>query len=263
MDMEGIKAVRERLGYKLVAADVEANRMLKQAGTRRAFAEMVSLNGVNSLELFDRIQRCFEEHSQERPYHDWYHTCCVVEGTIQGLRYLLRHQPPDLAAINQVQINSAILAATFHDVGHSGVREPDVVNISRSIMIANRFLKENHLHDKREQPEAVDISFTLECLQSTQFPFPREPLNEFQAILRDADLMQVLEPTWFDDLYINMYQEFLEGNPELDFRQFCLNEMEFIKRAKFYSQWFLNEKYGEFLCTALSRVERAYSAVCR
>ena len=88
------------------------------------------------------------------------------------------------------------------------------------------------------------------------------PLNDHQAILRDADLLQILEPTWFDDLYINMFQEFLEGNPALDFQKFCFNEMVFIKNAKFHSQWFRNEKLGSVVNTAFSRVENVYTAVC-
>ncbi|WPU55910.1 HD domain-containing protein [Stenotrophomonas acidaminiphila] len=262
MDMEIITRVREQLGDKLVWPDVDTSRTLKHAAAQKAFVEMVKLNGVNSLELFDRIHRCFEEHSLKRPYHDWYHTCCVVEGTIQGLRYLLKGRLPDLADTLQKEVNSTILAAAFHDVGHSGVKEPDIVNVSRSIMIAHRFLADAGIQDKGDGAVAVDIPFLLESLQSTQFPFKREPLNEYQAILRDADLLQILEPTWFDDLYINMYKEFLEGNPALDFRQFCLNEMVFIKSAKFHSQWFRNEKDGTFLDTALPRVEKAYSAVC-
>lgn len=262
MDMQIISRVKEQLGYKLVRPDAGTSRVLKHAAARQAFAEMVKLNGINSQELFDRIHLCFEEHSLKRPYHDWYHTCCVVEGTIQGLRYFLKGTLPDLSDTQKKEVNSTILAAAFHDIGHSGVKEPDIVNVSRSILIAHRFLIEAGIQDKDGRTVAVDIPFLLESLQSTQFPFKHEPLNEYQAILRDADLLQILEPTWFDDLYINMYQEFLEGNPALDFRQFCHNEMIFIKSAKFHSQWFREEKYGAFSDTALSRVEKAYSAVC-
>ena len=97
MDMEIIARVKEQLGYKLVRPDAGTSRVLKHAAARQAFAEMVKLNGINSQELFDRIHLCFEEHSLKRPYHDWYHTCCVVEGTIQGLRYLLKGRLPGLS----------------------------------------------------------------------------------------------------------------------------------------------------------------------
>lgn len=260
MDMDIITRVKEQLDYKLTRTDVGTSRVLKHAKTRLVFFEMVKLNGVDSLDLFDCIHRCFEEHSLRRPYHDWYHTCCVVESTIQGLRYLLKDKQPYLSDTQQKEVNSTILAAAFHDIGHSGVKEPDIVNVSRSIMITHRFLAEAGLQDTSDRALLVDIPFLLESLQSTQFPFKREPLNEYQAILRDADLLQILEPTWFDDLYINMYQEFLEGNPTLDFQQFCLNEMVFIKNAKFHSHWFHKDKYDTFVNTAFSRVEKAYSA---
>lgn len=258
MDTELIERVKERLGSKLICADVGTSRKLKHTATRLAFSEMVKINGVDSAELFDRIHQCFEAHSLQRPYHDWYHTCCVVEGTIQGLRYFLKDSIHELSETQQKEVNSTILAAAFHDVGHTGVKEPDIVNVSRSIMIAHRFLVDAGMN----QAVAVDTPLLLETLQCTQYPYKRDPLNEYQAILRDADLLQVLEPTWFDDLYINMYQEFLEGSPTLGFEQFCLNEMNFIKGATFYSQWYRDEKHGAFLDAAVTRVEKAYAAVC-
>ena len=262
MDTELITRVKEQLGSTLVCPDPGTRRKLKHKVTRLAFSEMVKIDGVDAGELFDSIHQCFEEHSLKRPYHDWYHTCCVVEGTIQGLRHYLKGNLSDLSATEQKEVNSTILAAAFHDVGHTGVKEPDIVNISRSIMIAHRFLVDAGIQGNGSSAVAVDIPFLLETLQSTQYPFKREPLNEYQAILRDADLLQVLEPTWFDDLYINMYQEFLEGSPTLGFEQFCLNEMNFIKGATFYSQWYRDEKHGAFLDAAVTRVEKAYAAVC-
>lgn len=262
MDMEIITRVKEQIDYKLTITDVATCRALKHASARQAFFESIKINGVDPQELFDSIHQCFEEHSLKRPYHDWYHTCCVVEGTIQGLRCLMKGRQSYLTDTQQKKVNSTILAAAFHDVGHSGVNEPDIVNVSRSIMIAHRFLADAGFQDKGDHAVAMDIPFLLESLQSTQFPFKHVPLNDHQAILRDADLLQILEPTWFDDLYINMFQEFLEGNPALHFQQFCLNEMLFIKNAKFHSQWFRNEKLGSFVNTAFSRVENAYSAVC-
>lgn len=261
MDMQLITGVKKQLGYKLICPDPEASRILKHVTTRQAFSEMVKLNGVDSQGLFDRIHQCFEENSLRRPYHDWYHTCCVVDGVIQGLRYFLRADLLGLSEAQQKEVNSTILAAVFHDIGHTGVKEPDIVNVSRSIMIAHRFLMDAGILSKGDRSVALDVPFLLETLQSTQYPFKREPLNEYQAILRDADLLQILEPTWFDDLYINMYEEFLEGNPSLSFEEFCLNEMNFVKDAQFYSAWFRKEKYSMYQDTAVTRVKTAYTLV--
>lgn len=262
MDMQLIARVKERLGYKLLCPDPEASRILKHVATRQAFSEMVKLNGVDPQELFDLIHQRFEAYSHKRPYHDWYHTCCVIDGTIQGLRHFLKSDLANLSETQQKEINSTILAAAFHDIAHTGVKEPDIVNVSRSIMIANIFLADAGILRKSNEPILLDIPFLLETLQSTQFPFKREPLNEYQAILRDADLLQILEPTWFDDLYINMYKEFLEGNPGLSFKDFCLNEMKFIKNANFYSAWFREEKRAIYHDTAIPRVDMAYASVC-
>lgn len=257
MDTKLISKVKSSLGCDSI--DINECRQAKHANTRKAFVDMVILKDVDSGELFDKIHELFEQHSLQRPYHDWYHTCCVVEGTIQGLRYSLRH---DLLESDdrQAKINSAILAAAFHDIGHTGVKDPDIVNISRSIMIAHRFLTDFGLDLPGGPENRLIVPFILETLQATQYPFAREPLNHYQAVLRDADLLQILEPTWFDDLYINMYQEFLEGSPQLSFDQFCLNERDFIKKAKFYSAWFEAEKAEAYQNIAFDRVEKAVTA---
>lgn len=107
MDMEIITRVKERIGYKLTATNSDEIRAFKHAKTREAFAEMVKLNGVDSRELFDQIHQFFEKRSLKRPYHDWYHTCCVVYGTIQGLRYLLKEGPSSLAGICRLRRHAA------------------------------------------------------------------------------------------------------------------------------------------------------------
>ncbi|MBI6882349.1 hypothetical protein [Pseudomonas putida] len=258
MDTKLISKVKSSLGCDSI--DINECRQAKHANTRKAFVDMVILKDVDSGELFDKIHEIFEQHSLQRPYHDWYHTCCVVEGTIQGLRYSLSH---DLLESDdqQAKVNSTILAAAFHDIGHTGVKDPDIVNISRSIMIAHRFLIDLGLNQPRDPQNRLIVPFMLETLQATQYPFTREPLNHYQAVLRDADLLQILEPTWFDDLYINMYEEFLEGSPQLSFEQFCSNERWFIEKAKFFSDWFHNEKKGIFSSVAIHRVQKVCEKV--
>lgn len=259
--MDKNNKVRTLIGYQLTEADIGTCRAVKHETTRHAFAEMIRLKNIDSHDLFNSIYRCFEETSHGRPYHDWYHTCCVVEGTIQGLRHHLRSNINDLSELQQKAVNSTILAAAFHDVGHTGVKVPDIVNVSRSIMIAQHFLFNGSIFDKGTSSIAVDVELMLETMQSTQYPFKREPLNEYQAIIRDADLLQILEATWFDDIYCNMYQEFLEGDPALDFETFCMNEMIFVSNAKFYSTWFREQMQTEFSNVALLRVNQAVIAV--
>ena len=66
-----------------------------------------------------------------------------------------------------------------------------------------------------------------------------------------------------DPIYCNMYQEFLEGNPTLDFEEFCKNELAFINNAKFYSAWFHDKIQDEFSNVALSRVQQTSVAVSK
>jgi len=261
--MNKINKVKKLIDFRLSPAEIIQHRLLKHASTRQAFAGMVKLDSVDAQDLFDRIHVCFEEANNDRPYHDWYHTCCVIEGTIRGLRYHLKADLDGLSEAQQSEVNSVVIAAAFHDAGHTGVKDPDIVNVSRSIIIASRFLTERGTLGTNGDSVNVDLPLALETLQSTQYPFKREPLNEYQAIVRDADLLQILEPTWFEDIYCNMYQEFLEGNPTLDFEEFCKNELAFINNAKFYSAWFHDKIQDEFFNVALSRVQQTSVAVSK
>ena len=258
--MNKFDKIKKRLGYRLTALEIANFRLAKHEAACRAFTKMVKITNIDSQDLFNHIYVCFEENGRSRPYHDWYHTCCVVEGTVQGLCYHLQANLDNLFETQQKEVNSTILAAAFHDIGHSGVKLPDIVNISRSINIAHHFLTSTDTYIKAIYSGTLDLSFVLETLQSTQYPFRREPLNEYQAILRDADLLQILEPTWFDDIYYNMYQEFLEGNPTLDFVDFCEGEVRFMRDIKFYSIWFREQMHNAFSEIALLRVKQAILA---
>lgn len=257
--MDKINKIRAQIGYQLTPVDIGTCRMLKHETTRQAFTEMFRLKEIDPRNLFDHIRMYFEEESHLRPYHNWYHTCCVMESTIQGLRHILDANIDDLSETQQKEVNSTILAAAFHDAGHTGVKEPDIINVSRSIMIAHHFLASSNIHEHTGSVQ-IDVALMLETLQSTQYPFSHDPLNEYQAILRDADLLQILEPTWFDDIYCNMYEEFLERDSGLSFELFCENEMDFISNAKFYSVWFREQMQKKFFDVALSRVKQVLVA---
>jgi len=252
--------IKRHLGYSLTSLEVANLRRAKHEAVCQEFSKIVKITDINSQDLFNKIHVYFREHSDGRPYHDWYHTCCVVEGVIKGLCYHLKANVVNIPEKWQPEVNSIILAAAFHDIGHSGIRLPDIVNISRSISIAHHFFTSTEQYVKAISSNTLDLLLLLETLQSTQYPFRRDPLNEYQAILRDADLLQILEPTWFDDIYCNMYQEFLESNPTLDFVDFCEKEEMFIKNIKFHSVWFREQIQSNFSETALSRVRQTFLA---
>lgn len=194
-------------------------------------------------------------------YHDWYHSLCVIVNCYEGMEFTFGKPMNSLSPGEMVELNSILLAAAFHDVGHAGVREPDILNVSRSIVIAAEFMERHGLCANGLQACGVDKRLVLVCIQVTQYPFNHEPQSELQKVLRDADLLQILEPTWFDDIYCHMYEEFLQGSRPLSFADFCRNEHDFLHAAKFYSQWWHERKKDVYSSVALGRVDSVLSYV--
>lgn len=118
--------------------------------------------------------------SQHIPYHNKYHTYCMVANCYEGSRYLgICDRKPLLAA------------ALYHDANHSGGKLTDDLNIKEAL----RFLEEAHEAAKRHGMAMSDADYleTIETLKITKYPYEGEPVTMFQKIIRDADLMQVYE----------------------------------------------------------------------
>ena len=106
--MNKFDKIKIYLGYRLASSDIAAFRSAKHEAACRAFTKMVKITDIDSQELFNHIHFYFEENGHSRPYHDWYHTCCVVEGTIRGLCYYLRTNLENLSETQQTKVNSTI-----------------------------------------------------------------------------------------------------------------------------------------------------------
>ena len=223
--------------------------------SRDYFNDILNLNGINSGELFDSIYKEFlSQYNKKQKYHDWYHICLVINNLCEGIKF---NQKNGTLNMKKNQINAILIAAAFHDVGHRGVLVPDSVNISKSVVISEEFISKHKLNKN----EDIDEFLLYDCIQSTQYPYSKEPNCELHAILRDADLLQILEKTWFEDIYIHMYEEFLDKNPKLDFKEFCVNEKKFILNAKFYSIWWHECIKFNFYKIVGDRVDKVIAAV--
>ena len=251
-----INQVGDYIGSSLSQANMimARNEMHKKA--RESFIQLVKFEIIDSGDLFNHIyQEFLIQHNRNQKYHDWYHICCVISNLCEGIEFNIENNI--LLEGTQCQLNAVLIAAAFHDIGHRGLLVPDSVNISKSVIIAEEFISK---HSLRKDPN-LDESFLYACIQSTQYPSSKDPDCELHAILRDADLLQILEITWFKDIYIHMYEEFLDQNPDLKFKQFCINEKNFMMNAKFFSQWWSQCIKEKFYNIVLGRVDSVLSAV--
>ena len=161
-----------------------------------------------------------ENPSNDAPYHNLDHMLTVVKwcGRIAGLSHLSENEERAL-----------ILAAIFHDFDHSAGREEDDVNVQQAIAALARFCEIHSVED-----EIRDMA--IENIQVTQFPFIYTPQTLAQKIIRDADLLQSLEPNREEVLISGLRKELeVKFKRKITRGEFCENQVKFLDGLKLYT----------------------------
>lgn len=230
-------------------------KFAKHEEAKKAFMSEGNLGNIAGKPAFDAIHEVFLSQYKGAEYHDWYHTCCMIVNCASGLRFLFEEEakkPFDERkyTITKEIFNTVLLAAAFHDIGHTGGRESDAYNVSRAVTIATEFYRAARFTERM-----VDKDLMIRLIQVTQFPFVHKPATDYEMIIRDADLLQILEPTWFEVIYKNLYKEISRSRANISFAQFCQGQKDFLQKAEFHSWWFQCKKFEQFK-EALQIVEK-------
>lgn len=161
-----------------------------------------------------------ENKSNNLPYHNFYHTLCVVDNV---------HAISTNEELLDEEIRLLMLAALFHDFNHSGGKLPDSENVKNAIA--------SFLEHSSETEE--DNNFVVEIIKATEYPYviKEDELSLYQKIIRDADLMQVFEKNYLQQNVFGLMQELkfhklemmLDGS--LSFWQNCKFHTDYAKKA--------------------------------
>jgi len=153
--------------------------------------------------------------SRDLPYHNWFHTCCMICNCIEGA------QAHDLSFRECHLIG---LSALFHDFNHSGGKKIDAENInvaiSNLLSVVPQQLGYNFL----------DVYQMRETIRVTQYPFIYTPKTIEQKIIRDVDLMQILEPEWYEHVILGLQAEFKRGGRDYSHRQMLTGQLDFLDK---------------------------------
>lgn len=164
----------------------------------------------------------------EHPYHNFHHMFYVLFRCHDAVRYYedeykkfnsIQH------LIAHYQKRSLLIAAMFHDFNHSGLFGDDDLNIER----AKRGLR-RHVSD-------VDIDFLPEIeeyIDATQFPHKKVEHEDSLPvqIIRDADMMQCLEPSWIQQNIFGLSKEWGMTSAIVLKRQ-----IPFLNSIRFRTEW--------------------------
>lgn len=158
--------------------------------------------------------------SNKVPYHNFDHLLVVTKwcGRLANMLQLPENETRAL-----------LLAAIFHDYDHSAGKEEDYINVERAVTALKHFCAVHRIDQ-----ETVD--FAVDCVRVTEFPFIREPQNLAQQIIRDADLLQSIEPNYEDVLVGGLRKELeVKFKRKIPRAEFCENQVKFLEGLKFFT----------------------------
>lgn len=161
-----------------------------------------------------------ENPSNLVPYHNLDHCLTVVKwcGRLASITNLPEEEEKAL-----------VLAALFHDFNHSAGQEEDSINIARALVGLNRFCDIHHVDEKIRD-------LAIENIRVTQFPFVFEPATLAQKIIRDADILQSLEPNRVEVLVDGLRKEIeVKLKRKISRSEFCENQVSFLEGIKLYT----------------------------
>lgn len=173
-----------------------------------------------------------ENKSNDLPYHNLFHTQCVLINS-----YLICNS----LNISKEDTRKNLISAIFHDFNHSGGKLTDDLNVKEAISSFLKYSKETNDTNK-------DI---INIIKATQYPYiiSESDLIISQKIIRDADLLQMVEPNSLNQVIRGL----LIHELKVPYEKLKETQLNFIKGVKFYTDYakdkFENQK--EFLISNL------------
>lgn len=172
------------------------------------------------------------------PYHNLNHVMLVAANCLE--LYSLLESRPD-----EHEQKALIMAALFHDAGHSGGKLLDCDNIKNACKILTEF-------SKAHPTLPFDVKLSCSIIEKTEFMsgnFTQKSETILQDIMRDADLLACFGSSCLPSQLHGLRKEM--GWDVTD-EELIQNNLDFIKRTLFYTEPAFYEK-----CVYVERVEEA------
>lgn len=174
-------------------------------------------------DLWHYAKKLFFAKNVKLGYHNFRHMMHMTYQVYDAIKYM---------KINPVAARYLLIAAMFHDYGHSGNRnKSDDFNIRKAVRGVKRHIDKTNPTDKKNLKEIIRL------IQATEW-FGEAGHNLFERdmfidILRDADSCQTLDTSWMQQVIFGLGTE-LGKSP----REMLEAQLPFLQeRIKFYSPW--------------------------
>lgn len=159
--------------------------------------------------------------AQCMPYHNTYHSETVA---------LFCYEAALFAHLDSNDTQALVLAALFHDFAHSGGLQPDSANIEKAVQACKSYCLQTGLDTKI-------LNTALRLIRCTEFPYTSAPTDELECIIRDADMMQIMDANWGEMVLEGLYAEQHLNRPTLNQIEFVKSSLKFYKAVKMHSKW--------------------------
>lgn len=159
--------------------------------------------------------------AQCMPYHNTYHSETVA---------MFCHEAASYAKLNDEDTRALVLAALFHDFGHSGGRQPDAMNIERAVQACKSYGLQTGIDSKV-------LAVAERLIRCTEYPYKVAPQDELECIIRDADMMQIMDANWGEMVLEGLYAEQHLSRPQLNQEEFVKSSLKFYQAVKMHSKW--------------------------
>jgi hypothetical protein len=208
---------------------------------------MSNLTGFEKLsefceELADRFGiRVYYNHvvnnnpSNHLPYHNLFHTLCMVRNCYTAAsHYNLPYE----------SVRHLLVAALFHDFAHSGGEYGDDVNVKDAVGGFNKFWNiQLRVHSAAA---GIDNKLVERIIEVTQYPYVRQPVCIEESIIRDCDLLQMLEPEWREHVIGGLQKEMsIRLGQDLTLGEMLEGQIKFMTSVKFFTEWAFRRAYKQ------------------
>lgn len=177
------------------------------------------------------------------PYHNLNHMLTVVKHCYRAMDYMSMLDDED----DYVEV--FLLAALFHDYNHSMGRRDDAYNISEAKKGLEQFI------NTHADGLTYYLSFMNSVIDATQYPYiiKGEDLNPYQAIIRDADLMQIAEPDWITQVILGLSAEM-----HYPLKELMVGVRSFLRNMKFHSHYgkMMQKTFGKHVWDDFKKLEK-------
>ncbi len=206
------------------------------------YHEAVRILGYYQLEDIMSYLNSTMNTSRDAPYHNLFHTCCMIINCHEGhLKNLPADRPVKYDSHEEHRL--LLIAAAFHDYNHSAGILTDYENIQMAIKFARRYFESHFDHVCDTLWTEDNLKIVEDIIHVTQYPFIHTPTTLAQKVIRDADLLQCYEPAWFEHVILGLRAEFSHRMGDIPVSKMLEGQITFLNGVEFFTnRWFEESK---------------------